>query len=113
MTVDNAQNWFRHQFVEFGIVGSVGWVGWTLMFAYLIVAGRSFDRSKNSTTGIVRCLPVMFTLVSLVSMPTMSAPAAITFSVFAAWYLLLLASSRLDRMLRPVLHSSALWPFVW
>ena len=113
LTVDNAQNWFRHQFAELGVIGSLGWIIWTLMFAYLIVTARSHDRSKRSMTGIVRFLPIMFTLVSLVGMPTMSAPAAITFSLFAAWYLLLIDSSALDRMLRPVLSSSSLWIVMW
>lgn len=113
LTVDNAQNWFRHQFAELGVVGSLGWIAWTLMFAYLIVTGRSHNRSKSSMTGIVRFLPIMFTLVSLAGMPTMSAPAAITFCVFAAWYLLLIDSSPLDRMLRSALSVSSLWIVVW
>jgi hypothetical protein len=114
ITYDNAQNWFRHQFVEFGLFGSLGWIGWTLMFAYLVVAGRSKSGSIGSATKIVRLLPVMFVLVSLVGMPTMSAPAAVTFAVFAAWYLLLIDSSRLDSPLWwKMAGRSTIWLAMW
>ena len=111
ITYDNAQNWFRHQFVEFGVFGSLGWIGWTLMFAYLVVAGRSKPGSIRSVTKIVRLLPVMFVLVSLVGMPAMSAPAAVTFAIFSAWYLLLIDSSGLDGALS--WKSSRLWLAMW
>lgn len=113
ITIDNAQNWFRHQFVEFGLFGSLGWIGWTLMFASLVAAGRPNRGSNRPVTNIVRLLPVMFVLVSLVGMPTMSAPAAITFSLFAAWYLLLIDSSMLDGPLRGVVDRSSVWLGVW
>jgi hypothetical protein len=82
------------------------------MFACLIATGRSAARSNDSTIRIVRLLPVMFVLVSLVGMPTMSAPAAITFSFFAAWYLLLVDSSALDRVLRPMTRQPV-WIGLW
>ncbi len=29
MTVpDNAQNWYRHQLAEFGVIGSLAWIAW-------------------------------------------------------------------------------------
>jgi hypothetical protein len=40
---DNAQNWFRHQFAEFGVLGSVGWVLWVELFLRLLPAGRPVD----------------------------------------------------------------------
>jgi hypothetical protein len=114
ITYDNAQNWFRHQFVEFGVFGSLGWIVWTLLFAYLLIAGRSKDGSTRSVTKIVRLLPVMFVLVSLVGMPTMSAPAAVTFAIFAAWYLLLVDSSALDSPLCwKIAGHSSVWLAMW
>jgi hypothetical protein len=109
---DNAQNWFRHQFVELGIVGSLGWMAWTLLFAFLIVAGRPRASSSRSVTNIVRSLPVLFLIVSLVGMPAMNAQASITFAIFCAWYLLLIDPAVLDARL-PFARRRGAWVAVW
>ena len=38
---DNAQNWFRHQLAELGIVGCAGWLLWIVLFAGTLVRGRT------------------------------------------------------------------------
>jgi hypothetical protein len=40
---DNAQNWFRHQVAEFGVIGGLGWVLWVAMFLRLLVVGRAVE----------------------------------------------------------------------
>lgn len=109
---DNAQNWFRHQLAELGLVGGIGWMGWTLILAYFIVAGRPQPWAKRSVSGIVRWLPGIFALVSLVGMPAMNASATITFWVLACWYLLLLDRSSLAGVL-PSVRPRLMWAGVW
>ena len=34
---DNAQNWYRQQLAELGVVGSVGWVWWAALFGLFVL----------------------------------------------------------------------------
>ena len=40
---DNAQNWIRHQLVELGVVGSLGWLAWIVLFGAFLVRARRSD----------------------------------------------------------------------
>jgi hypothetical protein len=85
---DNAQNWFRHQFAEFGVLGSVGWVLWVTLFLRLLAAGRPVD-GKAVPAGLVRGALVALGLASLVGMPTQDAAVTVTFWALVFWYTLL------------------------
>jgi len=80
---DNAQNWFRHQLAEFGLVGSVGWIAWTLIFGWFLVTSK--PRAPASSV-VARGALLGFGLVSLVGVPAQSLPVTITFWTFAFWY---------------------------
>jgi hypothetical protein len=83
--IDNAQNWYRHQLAEFGIVGSLGWILWTLMFAsFVLRAGRS--QETRSAAGAVRGALIAIALVSTLGMPTQSIAVTLTFWTLAFWY---------------------------
>ena len=69
---DNAQNWFRHQFAEFGVLGSVGWLLWMELFLRLLAAGRPVD-GRAAPADLVRRALVALGLASLVGMPTQDA----------------------------------------
>ena len=37
---DNAQNWFRHHLAELGVLGSLPWLAWCVVFALRLFARR-------------------------------------------------------------------------
>jgi hypothetical protein len=81
---DNAQNWYRHQLAELGLVGSVGWMVWVVGFGWFVVSMTAPSPKKFATT-VVRGLLTGIALVSLVGMPTLNVAVAITFWTLAFW----------------------------
>jgi hypothetical protein len=86
---DNAQNWFRHQLAEFGLVGSVGWIAWTIIFGGFVIRPKP-DAPRASM--VARGALIGFAIVSLVGVPAQSLPVAITFWTFAFWYVSLVGA---------------------
>jgi hypothetical protein len=80
---DNAQNWWRHQIVELGLLGAAGWLVFSARFAWLVLAP---GRTLPSPAGPARGILLAFGLISLVGMPTQQATAAVVFWTAAAWY---------------------------
>jgi hypothetical protein len=78
---DNAQNWFRHQIVEFGLLGSVGWIAWVVAFGWYVLT-----RPAPATAWTGRGMLVAFAVISLVGMPAQDVSVAMTFWTFAFWY---------------------------
>lgn len=108
---DNAQNWFRHQLTEFGIVGSLGWIVWVLLFLRLLFRGK-LRKDRATAGGLVRGALIALGLVSLVGMPTQNTSLALLFWTLVFWY---------DRLLEPDSGQStgsrvppvAAWAGVW
>ena len=86
LPADNAQNWFRHQLAETGVVGSLGWIAFVLPFGWWVLRPR---RGEHPGAWAARGVLVVFTGMSLVSVPGQDPAIAITFWTLAAWYLLL------------------------
>lgn len=81
---DNAQSWYRHVLAELGLLGSLGALAWTVLFARRILAKparSSPDPAVRIGTGVL----VAFGLLSLVGVPGQSAAVIVTFWVFAFW----------------------------
>ena len=106
---DNAQNWFRHQLVEFGLLGSLGWIAWVGVLLWALAFGRTASRAL--TAGVLRGVLVGFGLISLVGMPGQDVTVVITFWVMAFWYLLLLDSKTTTTLARRI--PAAAWVVVW
>ena len=83
---DNAQNWIRHQIVEFGVLGSLGWTIWLVMFGFFVF---KFRRSDNTATWITRGMLIGFGLISFLGVPGQDVTVAITFWTVAFWYVAL------------------------
>ncbi|HEY3159824.1 MAG TPA: O-antigen ligase family protein [Vicinamibacterales bacterium] len=66
---DNAQNWWRHQVVELGIVGALPVVLWSLLVAWLVLTRRTppDDRLETAT---LRGLLIGLGIASLLGVPT-------------------------------------------
>jgi hypothetical protein len=73
---DNAQNWLRHQIVEFGWLGALGWILWMAAFAWYVVVPR---RGEDPVTWAGRGVLVAFGLISLFGMPGQDLMVALTF----------------------------------
>ena len=83
-TFDNAQNWYRHQFAELGLVGSVGWALFVGLFAALLARTRG-----DVPATLVKGALVAFGAVSLLGVPAQSAAVTLTFWTLAFWYVAL------------------------
>jgi hypothetical protein len=81
---DNAQNWYRHQLAELGLVGSAGWILWVVSFGWFVLSTTAPLPRKFAIT-VVHGLLTALALVSLVGMPTLNVAVAITFWTLAFW----------------------------
>jgi hypothetical protein len=83
---DNAQNWFRHLFAELGLLGSLPWIAWVVLFCRALFTGvaRHPDRF---TLGALRGALVGFGLASILGVPGQSLPVVLTFWLLAFWFL--------------------------
>jgi hypothetical protein len=86
---DNAQNWFRHQLAELGIVGCAGWLLWIVLFAGTLVRGRAETGNAVPAASLKGAL-LGLTAASMLGVPSLSPAITLTFWTFAFWYLGLL-----------------------
>jgi hypothetical protein len=80
---DNAQNWFRHQVAELGVVGSLGWMIWSVVLLRALWP-RPLNPAEPGTG--LRGPILAFGLASLVGMPGHEAAVVLTFWLFVFWY---------------------------
>jgi hypothetical protein len=66
---DNAQNWWRHQVAELGLVASLPMLFWSLWMAWLVVTRRA-GAAHRLETETLRGLLIGIGAASLVGMPT-------------------------------------------
>jgi hypothetical protein len=66
---DNAQNWWRHQVAELGVVASLPILIWSLVIAWLVLTRRSRPDARIETQTL-RGLLVGIGVASLLGMPT-------------------------------------------
>lgn len=79
---DNAQNWFRHIFAEFGLLGGFPMLCWCLVLARLMLSRPGADQSAF---GMLRGVLIGFGVASMFGMPAQSIAIVITFWVFVFW----------------------------
>jgi O-antigen ligase len=82
-TSDNAQNWYRHQLAEFGVVGSIAWIAWVVSFAVFVVRRHPHAKPGALTA---RGMLIAFGAISLVGMPGQLVVVVITFWTLACWF---------------------------
>jgi hypothetical protein len=88
---DNAQNWYRHQLAEFGVIGSAGWIVWVVAFAAFVLRRH---RGSPIVAYVGRGMLVAFAVISLLGMPGQDLSVAITFWTMAFWYVALVGRSQ-------------------
>jgi hypothetical protein len=81
---DNAQNWWRHQAAELGILGGTMLFAWSGVLIWKVLFGRTAPR-QEFTARAVRGLLVALGLCSLLGMPTQSPLVLLWFMLLVAW----------------------------
>ena len=111
---DNAQNWFRHQLAELGIVGCAGWLLWIVLFAGTLVRGRAETGNAVPAASLKGAL-LGLTAASMLGVPSLSPAITLTFWTFAFWYLGLLVGREDEesKTWRLFERRAAGWAFVW
>lgn len=92
LALDNAQNWWRHQIAELGIVGGAPILLWSALLAAQSLAGRT-RKGWPAAAWTVRTLVIGVGVVSIFGMPTQNPVALLLFFFLVAW---------MDRVLTPV-----------
>jgi hypothetical protein len=80
---DNAQNWYRQELAELGLLGSVGWMVWSGGLAWALVAWRTGARESWG----LRASLIGFAIISFFGVPGQDPAVTLTFWTFAFWYL--------------------------
>jgi hypothetical protein len=88
---DNAQNWYRHQLVEYGLIGSLGWILWVALFGWFVMTTRAPQPTRFAATTVKGTL-VALAAVSLVGMPTQNIAVTVTLWTLAFWYVALVGA---------------------
>ena len=110
---DNAQNWFRHQLVENGIVGSVGWILCVVTFGWFVATTRPPAATRFPAT-IVKGIVISFAVVSLFGIPTQNIAVALAFWAFAFWYVALIgAADHENQQARTRALGAPMWAAIW
>jgi hypothetical protein len=110
---DNAQNWFRHQLAELGVVGCTGWILWIVLFAGTLIRGRAEAGNAMPAASLKGAL-LGLTAASMLGVPALSPAITLTFWTFAFWYLKLLVNreEQESKTLRLFERRGAGWVFV-
>ena len=82
---DNAQNWWRHQIAELGVLGGALIMAFSVLLAWRVVAGRECDPDVASAT-TVRGLLLGVGGASLFGMPTQNPLVLYWFLGLVAWF---------------------------
>jgi len=111
---DNAQNWWRHQVAELGIVGSLPIVVWSLLAAWLVLTRRTPSRHRVEASTL-RGLLIGLGVASLLGVPTQNPIVLLMFFyLIARFEILTNPESRTpnpgSRIADP---GSRLSPFLW
>lgn len=83
LLVDNAQNWFRHQLTEMGLLGSLGWALWVVCAAVLLASPTREEGVGRVAKGAL----LASAAVSLIGMPGQNIAFIVAFwtCAFFAW----------------------------
>jgi hypothetical protein len=97
MPFDNAQNWWRHEAAELGILGGATLFAWSAVLIWKVIAGRTAP-GQAFTAMAVRGLLVGLGLCSLLGMPTQSPLVLLWFMLLVAWLTIAIANPDVPRL---------------
>jgi hypothetical protein len=108
---DNAQNWWRHQLVEFGLLGSIGWILFTWYILRLLWRLQRYPPA-DAGTAISAATLAGLGAVSLVGMPTQSLPVLATAAALFVWSRISTADPGMATLDAKHLPTWAVWALV-
>lgn len=82
---DNAQNWWRHQMAELGVLGGAAVLFWSALVGWRVIAGRARADGPPGAAPVVRALLLGLAGSSLLGVPTQSPIVLLWFFLLAAW----------------------------
>ena len=88
---DNAQNWYRHHLAELGLIGSIPWILWVILFTEFLLRTRG-EGEQRFPAAVVKGPLVALGITSLLGAPAQSPVVTLTFWTFAFWYIRLAGS---------------------
>jgi hypothetical protein len=109
---DNAQSWYRHRLAELGILGSLGWITWLVVFGAFVWRAAPSREGLTEATGVKAAL-IALAVISIVSMPTRNTFVALTFWVFAFWLVNTTAAPSESGRLAGLAQKRGAWIAVW
>jgi hypothetical protein len=80
---DTAQNWWRHQATELGLLGALTLFAWSGVIAWTVLVAR--PRRPGVTTTIVRGVVIALGVSSIVHVPTQTPLVLLWFLFLLAW----------------------------
>ena len=99
MPFDNAQNWWRHQAAELGLLGGVMLFAWSAVLMWKVLAGKTAP-GQAFTSMAVRGLLVGLGLCSLLGMPTQSPLVMLWFMLLVAWLTVAISNADVPQLHR-------------
>ena len=93
---DNAQNWWRHQLAELGIIGGLVLFVWSAVLAWHIVTGRAVSELRLDAT-MVRGVVGAIGISSFIQVPTQTPIVMLAFMLLVGWSAALLPTDSRDR----------------
>jgi hypothetical protein len=99
MPFDNAQNWWRHEYAELGLLGGLMLLAWSAILAWKALTGHAAPRQAFTATA-VRALLIGLGICSLIGMPTQSPLVLLWFMLLIAWLTVALAQPDVPRLHR-------------
>jgi hypothetical protein len=109
---DNAQSWYRHRLAELGVIGSLGWMTWLVVFGVFVWRAAPSRAGLTEATGVKAAI-IALAIISMVSMPTRNAYVSLTFWVFAFWLTRLHGDPWRPAWLAAAAHRRVAWAAVW
>ena len=97
MPFDNAQNWWRHQAAELGILGGATLFAWSAILIWKVLTGRTAPQQRFTAIA-VRGLLIGLGLCSLLGMPTQSPLVLLWFMLLVAWLTVAIANPDVPRL---------------
>lgn len=85
---DTAQNWWRHQLAELGLLGAAIPFAWSGAIAWIVVRGR-YAAADRATIIVVRSLLAGIGLGSVLQVPTQNPLVLLWFFLLLGWLILL------------------------
>ena len=82
---DNAQNWWRHQVAELGVIGALPSIALSLMLAWLLMRGEPREEAAGIST-VLRGVLVGVGLASLFGVPTQHPATALSLATVLCFF---------------------------